>query len=147
MTPSEILAAARREIGTPFRHQGRLPGKALDCAGLVIVTAARLGVAYADLTGYSRRPSGRLLESALDSQPGLIRVSEMQSGDIMLMRFNGDPQHLAFYVGFNNAYGADGIIHAMFNTGRQNSKVCEHILNDEWRVRIVGVYRFRGVEQ
>ena len=133
MTPDAILAAARSAIGTPFRHQGRRAGQALDCAGLVIHVAAAVGAPYLDFPGYAVRPSDGLLEAALDVQPSLIRVFEMQPGDILLMRFTGDPQHLAIYAG-------DTIIHA-FAAGR---KVCEHLLDDVWRARIVRIYRFRG---
>jgi len=134
MTPEAIIAAARSAIGTPFRHQGREVGKALDCAGLAIHVAAAVGADYQDSLGYAARPSGGLLEAALDAQAGLVRVFEVQPGDLLLMRFSGDPQHLALYAG-------DTIIHA-FAAGR---KVCEHRLDDVWRARIVRIYRFRGV--
>lgn len=139
----DILAAAQSELGTPFRHQGRTPGGALDCAGLVIVVAEKLGADYVDQQGYSRYPSDGLLESALDAQPCLRRVAlvDMQPGDVLLMRFNSDPQHLAIFAGRSDVYQAEGIIHAWL----QARKVCEHVLTDEWRSRIVRVYRFRGV--
>ena len=135
---------ARAQIGTPFRHQGRTPGWALDCAGLVVHVAAELGLEYFDQQGYSRHPSDNLLESALDGQPCLRRVAldDMQPGDVLVMRFSGDPQHLAIYAGFNTDYQADGIVHALCQTGKSNSKVCEHRLDDDWRSRIVRVYRF-----
>lgn len=134
MTPESIIAAARSAIGTPFRHQGRIAGQALDCAGLALYVASEIGADYQDFPGYAARPSSGLLESALDSQSGLERVFEMQPGDLLLMRFTGDPQHLAIYAG-------DTIIHA-FAAGR---KVCEHLLDDVWQARIVRIYRFRGV--
>lgn len=146
MTPDDILAAARAELGTPFRHQGRIPGKSLDCAGLAIATAARLGIPYIDRPGYSRMPSDGILECTLDDQPALVRADSMQPGDILLMRFTGDPQHLAFYAGYSPVYQAEGIIHALFQGSRKNSRVCEHILSDDWRSRIVRIYRFTGVE-
>ncbi len=142
MTRSDVVAAARAEIGTPFRHQGRQPGKALDCAGLLIAVADAAGMDYIDRADYSRRPSGGLLESALDAQPCLMRVGSMVPGDVLLMRFAGDPQHLAIYAGFNEAYEDAGIVHALL----QARKVCEHRLTDEWRSRIVRIYRFSGVE-
>ncbi len=143
MTRDDIISAARSEIGTPFRHQGRLSGKALDCAGLIIMVAKAIGAEYIDFTGYSRHPSDGLLESALDAQSCLDRVAlaDMQAGDVLLMRFNTDPQHLAIFAGHSAIYQAEGIIHAWL----QARKVCEHVLTDEWRSRIVRVYRFAGV--
>ena len=48
MSVEQILAAARAEIGTPFRHQGRVSGKALDCAGLICHVASVIGLEYFD---------------------------------------------------------------------------------------------------
>ena len=143
MTRDDILTAARAEIGTPFRHQSRTPGWALDCAGLVVHIAAALGMEYSDQQGYSRHPSDGLLESALDSQPCMERIAlaDMQAGDVLLMKFASDPQHLAIHAGWSDVYQAEGIIHAWL----QAKKVAEHVLTDEWRARIVRVYRFRGV--
>lgn len=131
-----IVAAAREAIGTPFRHQGRTIGKALDCAGLIIHVAQSVNVDYSDVAGYSKNPSDGILESALDSQPCLVRVDiqDRQAGDILLMRFSGDPQHLAICAG-------ETIIHSYANVGR----VCEHRLADVWVSRIVRVYRFTEV--
>jgi cell wall-associated NlpC family hydrolase len=144
MTRDDILITARTEIGTPFRHQGRTPKWALDCAGLVCHVACALGLEYFDQQGYSKRPSGGLLEAALDGQPCLERVAidAMQPGDVLLMRFDGDHQHLAIYAGWSDVYQGEGIIHAWL----QAKKVAENIMTDEWRSRIVRAYRFRGVE-
>lgn len=141
MSVEQILAAARAEIGTPFRHQGRVSGKALDCAGLICHVAAAVGLEYFDQQGYSRQPSQGLLESALDGQPCLVRVAlaDMQAGDVLLMRFAGDPQHLAIFAGWSDVYQGEGIIHAWL----QARKVCENIMTDEWFNRIVRVYRFK----
>ena len=134
MTAADIIAAARTCLETPFVHQGRLPGQALDCAGLIIQVANTLGLEHVDHTGYARLPGNGLLESALDNQPGLSRVTDLQAGDVILMKFSGDPQHLGIYAGEN-------IIHAYQPVG----KVCEHGLTDAWRRRIVRIYRFNEV--
>ncbi len=134
MTADDIVAAARACIGTPFVHQGRIPGVALDCAGLVVAVAESVGVEYADHAGYGRNPANGLLESVLDVQPFLTRVFDRKPGDVLLMRFAGEPQHLAIFTG-------DNIIHSYESVG----KVCEHRMADVWAVRIVRVYRFKGV--
>lgn len=131
MFVEQILAAARECIGTPFRHQGRVCGVAIDCAGLVVHVATRLGLDYCDVRGYSRIPGSGALASALDAQPCLVVARDMQAGDVLLMRFVSEPQHLAIYAG-------DTIIHAYQNAG----KCCEHRLDDLWRNRIVAGYRF-----
>ena len=139
MKRADILSAARSVLGVPFRHQGRSL-RGLDCVGLLLYVADRLGVEYVDVSGYSRRPGGGLLEATFEEHIDngiLLRVaiSDMQPGDFLMMRFGNDPQHLAIFTGEN-------IIHSYQNAG----KVCEHILDDKWRARIVRVYRLAGVE-
>lgn len=134
--PDRILAIARSYLKTPFRHQGRVPGHALDCAGLVISVAKELGVEHFDVAGYGPYPSGKALEANLDSQPCLQRIpiAERQPGDILLMRFSSDPQHLAIDAGEN-------VIHSYELVGA----AVEHRLSSSWRARIVRVYRFREI--
>lgn len=137
MTADDIIRTARDVIGARFRHQGRDPAKGLDCAGLIVHVARELGMAHDDMAVYPRLPGGGLLESTLDAQPQLDVVKGgLQAGDILLMRFGGDPQHLAILTADNT------IVHAWAIA----RKVCEHGLTDEWRRRIVRAYRFRGVE-
>lgn len=130
-----IIAAARQAIGTRFQHQGRTVGVALDCAGLAQHVASAVGVATLDVEGYPRRPFSGQLEATLEAQSGLVRVFDMQPGDVLLMRFDKEPQHLAIFAG-------ETIIHAYAKA----RIVCEHDFTPEWRARVVRVYRFVGVE-
>lgn len=132
-----IVAAAREALGTPFRHQGRLLS-GMDCAGLVVHCARAAGLDYIDQTNYPRRPGAGRLEAALDSQPCLERIPVVSAayGDVLLIRFLGDPQHLAIHAG-------DTMIHAWETSGA----VCEHTL-DSWRHgKVVRAYRFAGVKK
>jgi len=136
LSPSDIVAAARELVGTPFRHQGRIPGIALDCAGVVCAVAVNLGIEHVDVQGYGRDPHANLLKLTLDDQTSVQEVNknDMHSGDILLMRFGREPQHLAICAG-------DTVIHSYEAVG----KVCEHRLDDVWTSRIVAVYRFSAV--
>lgn len=134
MIANDIVYAARECIGTPFKHQGRLVGKALDCAGLVVHVAQRIGADYIDLSGYGRNPSGGILQQTLDSNDWIELQSNPQYGDILLMRFSGEPQHLAICAGGT-------IIHSYANV----KQVCEHRFSDVWRKRVVAVYRYKGL--
>lgn len=136
MKADDVIAAARSALGTPFRHQGRIAGVGLDCAGLYIHVCSVLGIECLDFEGYGRLPYRSLLEQACADQPALRRVplDELQSGDIMLMRFDGSPQHVAFCAG-------DTMIHAY----QQSGGVVEHRLASVWRGRVVRVYRFEGI--
>lgn len=133
MTPESIIASARACIGTPFHHQGRAPGVGLDCAGLAIQVCIANGFPFFDVETYGTRPRGGALEAALDGQPCLTRIenSDFAPGDLLLMRFTRDPQHLAIVSGI-------GIIHAYESAGA----VVEHRLDDDWARRIVRSYRF-----
>lgn len=137
MTIDDILTAARECLGTPFRHQGRLIGFGIDCAGVAIHVARQIGAGHIDVSGYGRTPANGQLERSLDEQPCLERVAlnERQAGDLLLMRFVSDPQHLAICAG-------ETIIHAYESVGQ----CCEHRLSSLWAARIVRVYRFRGIE-
>lgn len=130
-----IIAAARGALETPFRHQGRIAGRSLDCAGLAIHVAREIGADHFDIPAYGRNPAQGMLQAVLDAQPGLQSVPDRQPGDLLLLRFAGEPQHLAFLT------ADDSIVHTYANVG----KVCEHRLAAVWAARIVRVYRFREV--
>lgn len=136
MSAEAIIAAARSCLGTPFRHLGRVPGKALDCAGLAKASAEGAGYTVVDMEAYGRTPANGLLEAMLDAQPCLRRAFRSpMAGDLLLMRFKGDPQHLALCAG-------ETIIHAWMTVG----KVAEHRFTDQWKARVVRVYEFTGAE-
>ncbi len=139
MTAAEIIAAARQCVGTPFRHQGRSIETGLDCAGVCVYVAFAIGLRPVDPVGYGRTPANGQLENTLDMQEFLVRlpnVDQRQPGDILLMRFLDDPQHIAVFCG-------PTIVHAYESVG----KCCEHIIDDKWARRIVRVYRFAGVTE
>lgn len=136
MKAADVITAARAYLGVPFRHQGRTPPLALDCAGLFVQVCRDLGLPVIDEQGYGRNPWKGLLEQCIGRQPFLCRAprEQMQAGDILLMRFTVEPQHIAIHAG-------DTMIHAYEHSGR----VVEHRLADVWRARIVHVYRFEGL--
>ena len=39
VTGQDVVAEARRWLGTPWRHQARLRGVGVDCGGLVVCVA------------------------------------------------------------------------------------------------------------
>lgn len=134
---NKIVKAAQECVGTPFRHQGREVGVGLDCVGVAIHCALGIGAEFIDQQGYSRSPSGHLLESALDAQPclKLKRIEDIAPGDLLLMRFAKEPQHIAIVTGTASNLC---IVHGYENVG----KVCEHTLSDLWYKRIIRVYAF-----
>jgi cell wall-associated NlpC family hydrolase len=131
---NDVVKYARECIGTPFRHQGRVVGVALDCAGVIIYCAQQLNIPHADMQGYPRLPFKNTLREFLDSQERLLEVpiAEMQAGDVILMRIKAAPQHLGVYAGNNY------MIHAFDDVGR----TVEQRIDDSWLKKITAVYRF-----
>ena len=142
MIGDRVIEIAMKCLKTPFRHQGRVAGLGLDCAGLFVHVCKELGVDHADASGYPRNPYDGQLESQLDAQPCLTRVdvSQARKGDILCMRIRRAPQHIAFHAGMidGNTY----IIHA----SEQHGGVVHHRLDSVWGSRIMRVYRFNGAE-
>ncbi|MCY1333619.1 putative phage cell wall peptidase, NlpC/P60 family [compost metagenome] len=136
MTPDLIIATARTMLKTPFRHQGRIPGLGLDCAGLLVCVCQALGLTIEDVQGYGRNPFNGLLEQAIRRQPFLREVpkAELQPGDVLLMRFTQAPQHIALVTDA-------GIIHAYEHSGA----VVEHRLAEVWKARITHCFRFEDI--
>lgn len=130
-----IVTEARQWLGTPFKHQGRARS-GCDCIGLIWGVAESLGITPdhipEDYKGYKRTPEGGKLKAGLNQYMDKVRISQIEPGDVLLMSFTGEPQHLAIYTG-------PTIIHAYSVV----KKVTEHSMNDKWKRRICGAYRYR----
>lgn len=132
-----MIHAARETVGTPWVHQGRLLGQALDCVGVVVHVCRRLGLRYLDATGYGRTPAAGLLEAKIAEQPALLAVGgfdEALPGDLLVLRFAREPQHVAILT------QAATLIHSWEAVGR----CCEHALTAKWARRVVSAHRFVG---
>jgi NlpC/P60 family putative phage cell wall peptidase len=137
----KIVTQARTWLGTPFKHQGRLKGIGVDCLGLIIGVLAELeinisgkNISQLDEQNYSMLPSGERLQNKLNQYLQKIEINQISAGDILLMQFTREPQHLAFVTNHPNGFG---VIHAYLQAG----KVVEHSLDDVWQNRIVAAYR------
>ncbi len=131
-----ILETARGYRGTPFRHQGLLPGRGLDCVGVIVCIGRDLGLFRYDVVGYPRVPStfSSLLQHVRAAGFRPVPLTDALPGDVYLMAIIDRPQHVALATD-------KGILHAWM----QARQVVEHGLDDMWRSRIVGVYRFPSV--
>ena len=147
-TRAEVVAEARRWVGTPFVHQGRVRGHGCDCGGLVGGIAVALGIVPADwwqivfdprFGGYGRQPANGVLEAVCESFMSAIDPDAAEPGDVLLMRFADEPQHLGIVADYRN--GGLSIVHALSRVG----SVVEHRLGGLWTWRIVGAYRMPGV--
>src|SRR5688500_4795322 len=115
----DIVAEAKTWMGTPFKHQGRVKGLGVDCVGLIIGVAHTFQLTKFDYTNYSYTPDGFLMRQLLDQHLQSIAIQEAKAGDIMLMRFDVAPQHLAILSDY-------GMIHAY----AQVRRCVEHRLDE-----------------
>lgn len=128
-----VVDAARAYLGCPFEHQGRTR-HGLDCAGLIILAYRDVGVMFEDIKGYGRNPHQGRLQESLEKQ--LHAVDDMEPGDVLLIAFAREPQHVAMVTDLPD--GRLGMIHTR---NCETPYVVEHSIGAKWAKRIVGVYR------
>lgn len=149
-----VVNEARLWLGTRFHHQGRVKATehhqgGCDCIGLIIGVAKNLELispitgkplTLYDQQGYSRYPDGVALQQAMAACLPEIAVTELEPGDILLLKFEENPQHVAIVSDYGDKLG---IIHCY----AQARKVVEHGLDISWQQRIVRAYRLIAVAE
>lgn len=134
-----LVASARQWIGTPFRHQGRLRGKGVDCAHFIALVARDAGVEHVNIPGnYRPREDGKLMLALLREHMEQIEQSEMQPGDVLALseeslRRPDVPRHLAFV--------SEVTPRTIFIVHASERGVVEHRTNGVWLKRIHSVWR------
>lgn len=140
-TREQIVEQARSWIGTPYRHQGRQKGVAIDCIGFVWGVAAELGYRVDIPSNYATDPSGN--QVILGCERTLIRqpTNKLIPGDVVIMWgiTRNEPQH---FVIVGQSGGRLTLIHAF----QKRRRVVEHGWDEFWDRRVVACFRFPGVE-
>lgn len=139
VTRDQIVATARSYLGVRYHHQGRNRA-GLDCIGLVLVVGWDLGLTALDYDGYGTTPDGAMMRAELEKHMRRIPVAEALPGDVLLMRWERDPRHLAIVTEMADG---PGIIHA--HNRKSNYGVVEHVIDATWRARAVAAYAWPGV--
>jgi cell wall-associated NlpC family hydrolase len=137
--PEALVAEARRWLGTPFRHQGRIRGEGVDCIGLVLEPARALGLTDYRTGAYSRLPDAGAMREELARHLITVARADVRPGDILLLAAPLSPCHLALVGELADTLT---MIHASGPIGR----VVEHGIDPAWDGRIRGVYRFPGFQ-
>lgn len=111
-TRAEVVSAAQSWLGSPYGHQQRMHGVAVDCAGLVIGVARQLGLVGDDfdVSGYARVPDGHSLLAACEQHMTRVAMEAMQPGDVVVVRFDAEPQHFGILSPYK--HGGLAVIHA-----------------------------------
>jgi NlpC/P60 family putative phage cell wall peptidase len=138
----QIVAEARRWIGTPYRHQASCRGAGTDCLGLLRgIWREILGAEPEPVPSYTSdwsepTHSEDLLEAA-GRNLRAVGTAEMQSGDalVLRMREGGVAKHVGILA--RSSEGFSTLIHAYSGHG-----VVESPLTPVWARRIAGVFRF-----
>ncbi len=140
-TRDAVVARARGLLGVRFIHQGRDATHGLDCLGLLMVVSQGCGIRFGevmpmalDRRDYGSRPDAVMLEARL--RQWLMPVADMQAADVLLLRVQGAPQHLALVSDYPQE-GTFGMIHA-YAPAR---KVVEHRYDARWQDATQGVFR------
>lgn len=152
MTRSQIVAAAREYVGTPFQHQGRLKGFALDCVGLVLSVGEDVGAVDTDGKPFLRGQYPSYSSQPLDAfvhEECKRRMFQMDAplkdGDVITLRVPRVPCHVAIV---SSVGGVLHMIHAYAGNCTKtfpNGACVEHVLDSKWSKRIEGVFEFPGV--
>ena len=135
----KLSDAARKYLGTPFRHRGR--GRYLDCAGLVVRVSEDMGLPIIDQKQYGREPfRDGLVEAGVRTfgEPvhvAPVAIGDIQEDDVILIRYAVNPHHVMI-VG-RSPLGWLTVIHADGHYG----KVIEHRLDEALAKDITHVFR------
>lgn len=145
MTRADIVAYARTLIGTPFHHRERQPGRAIDCAGVLICTMRHFGIYPPDwdVPDYTLNPNGSMLPLC---RKHLIEIpgKAMQAGDAVVLIPDEEPQHLGILAPYR--YGGLSIIHASSARSTIPPRVIETRLLFARGMRFSAAFSFPGVQ-
>ena len=145
-TRADIIREARGFEGTPFVHQGRLPGVGLDCIGVIVCAAERAGLDMVDHTAYSRQPNPRVLLDYIGRNFDEIPAEDAEAGDVVLFYWRSSrrhgplPQHAGLLTRRPASPTGLGLLHAYDDLGR----VLEVDFEESWAARVCSAWRYRG---
>lgn len=138
---SDVVASARGCLATPWQHQQRVKGLALDCFGLIRWVAVELEIVKPDfdIKGYTRVPDGSMLRICAQYMQPVSRQL-MGPGDVIVFIVEKEPQHMGILADYR--HGGLSVVHASSTAG----EVVETRLLFTRRMQYVASFRLPGVE-
>lgn len=141
---ADIVRAAVDLVGTPYQHQGRVPGPdgGTDCIGVPVLIAWALGLKPRtwNVTGYRRIPDGYTLLSKLRAEMGReVDRDEVKAGDLLVLDWGQFPHHVVVVGDYH--LGGLSMIHA----DNVHRRVIQHRLVIGAPARFVTAFQFPGV--
>ena len=81
---ARVVDEARKLLGTPWHHQGRVAGMGLDCVGVVIIAGKRAGAALEDVHGYRLPCDSTHLIDEIERQTDKVGtyIEQSEPGDL-----------------------------------------------------------------
>lgn len=108
----DVLAAARKLIGTRFRWQGREATTGVDCVGLVaqaLVGAGHRQALHAAVCDYRMRGGSIAGWEARLRAAGLERAGDVRAGDVVLVQAGTAQFHLMIATGEGHVHAHAGL--------------------------------------
>ncbi|WP_414831682.1 DUF6950 family protein [Afifella sp. YEN Y35] len=142
VTRAAIVGAARRWIGTPYRHQAALRGVGADCLGLVRgvwreIYGEEAEIPPAYTPDWAEARGEETLRDAARRHLCEIEISAARAGDVLLFRWRrGLPAKHAAILS-----GEATMIHA-----HEGAAVAEVALVPAWRRRIAYAFAFPNLD-
>ncbi len=138
----KLAEAARGWKNVKWRHRGR-SRLGVDCAGLVWCAYRDCGIELPDYRLYGREPfrNGLVTHATAALGEPLSPRTPLQDDDVLLMRFEVEPHHMAIVVMVE--YGDTHALNIIHSDGK-NGRVLEQRLTPDMVSRITHIYR-KGV--
>ena len=95
LTPTDVIAEARKWLGTRWVHQGRNEA-GIDCAGLVVRVLGDLNLPVEDMIGYRRTPDAHAFLEHIRRQTQI--APGPMPGTIAIFRQSQFPCHTGFFA-------------------------------------------------
>ena len=132
---TKVVEVALGYLGVPWLHRGRTKELGVDCTGLIFCSFNESGAEVVDNLDYKLVDEFKKLIKVLNQN--CDRVEDLLLADILMFRGPDMFNHIGLYLGDNR------FIHSYSN--RVYMQVCIHSLDGYWRMRLRGIYRFRGI--
>lgn len=139
MRRADIEREAREYLDVPWLHQGRST-MGVDCAGVCVLVAQKLGVPVEDFTTYQRRTHGTEFIDKFRASLIEIPVDQIAVGDVLVFLEPTYPCHCGIVT---ERHDTLYFVHAH----AKRRKVVEEPLSEDWMSRVVGAFRLPGLEE
>ncbi len=139
VTQDEFVATARKALGTPWVHQGRVVPHGVDCVGLFLWTLRQHNLNDYEPPPYPRRAKWSQFVGYFREHLTEVPLTDLRKGDVLIFRQQVYPCH----CGILTEAGDDPkFIHSYL----LRERVVEERYTPAWKTITVTAFRVPGVE-